>query len=185
MKRFGIFFTILCLSGCVPVLPPLNFSVPNVGVTRNKIDAELKSLTVSVARPDEKTGLLPNGIEHQVPELWSVAITEALNKMAVFQDDSTKKITISVKILKLAPQGLSTITTETSARYEIIDRKNGDIIFTSDITSTGVTPGDYAFVGNVRLRESINRAVQNNISLFLQALDNVDINKPMFPVSKR
>ena len=32
------------------------------------------------------------------------------------------------------------------------------------------------------MRESINRAVQNNITQFLQALETVDVQKPMFPV---
>jgi hypothetical protein len=41
------------LSGCGSV-PPLNFSVPNVGVSQKKIDAEMKSMTVTIARPDEK-----------------------------------------------------------------------------------------------------------------------------------
>jgi len=38
------------LSGCGSV-PPLNFSVPNVGVSQKKIDAEMKSMTVTIAVP--------------------------------------------------------------------------------------------------------------------------------------
>ena len=40
---------------------------------------------------------------------------------------------------------------------------------------------DYAFSGIARQRESVNRAVQNNITQFLQSLETVDANKPMFP----
>ena len=43
------------LSGCGSI-PPLNFSVPNVGISQKKIYAEMKSMTVTIARPDEKTG---------------------------------------------------------------------------------------------------------------------------------
>lgn len=169
------------LSGCAP-LPPLNFSVPNVGISSKKIDAEMKSMTVTIARPDEKTGDLARGIEVLVPQLWQTALVEALNKMTIFQDDAAKKVNISVKILKMEPPAAGfAMTTETAARYEITDRRTGDIIFTQDIASSGTTPADYAFVGVVRVRESINRAVQNNISLFLQALGTVDVNKPMFP----
>lgn len=176
-------FAVLILSGCGSV-PPLNFSVPNVGVSQKKIDAEMKSMTVTIARPDEKTGDLPLGIEQIVPQLWQTSLTEALNKMAIFQDDAPKKVNISVKILKLnVPGAGASMTTETAARYEIMDRKTGDIIFTQDISASGTTPFDYAFLGVARARESINRAVQNNITQFLQSLETVDVKKPMFPAN--
>ncbi len=73
------------------------------------------------------------------------------------------------------------MTTKSAARYEIIDRANGDIIFTQDINSEGVVPFDYAFIGMIRARESLNRSVQQNIAQFLQALETVDVSKPMFP----
>jgi hypothetical protein len=121
-------------------------------------------------------------MEQMVPQLWQTALIEALNKMTIFQDDATKKVNVSVKILKLNPPGAgASMTTETAARYEITDRKTGDIIFTQDIASSGTTPFDHAFLGVTRARESINRAVQNNISQFLQALETVDVQKPMFP----
>lgn len=179
--KFSAVILALLLAGCA-TRPPLNFSVPNVGVSQRKIDAEMKSMTVTIARPDEKTGALPVGMEQMVPQLWQTALTESLNRMVIFQDDATMKVNLSVKILKLnvAGPGFS-MTTETGARYEIIDRKTGDLIFTQDISSSGTTPADYAFDGIARIRESINRAVQNNITQFLQALETVDVRKPMFP----
>jgi hypothetical protein len=160
----------------------MNFSVPNVGVTQKKIDAELKSMTVTIARPEEKTGDLPAGMEQVVPQLWQTALTEALNKMAVFQDDASRKVNLSVKILKLEiPSFAAGMTTKTAARYEIMDRKSGDLIYAQDIPSVGEVPWDYAFEGVTRMRESVNRAVQNNITQFLQALETVDASKPMFP----
>jgi len=184
MKYINAFVTLLFvvfLSGCGSI-PPLNFSVPNVGVSQKKIDAEMKSMTVTIARPDEKTGDLPVGMEQMVPQIWQTSLTESLNKMAIFQDDSAKKVNVSVKILKLDVPGAGfSMTTSTAARYEIMDRKSGDLIFSQDIASSGTTPVDYAFMGVARARESINRAVQNNITQFLQALETVDVNKPMFP----
>jgi hypothetical protein len=174
-------FITVILSGCAPI-PPLNFSVPNVGVSTRKLDAEMRSMTVTIARADEKTGELPLGMEQMVPQLWQTALTEALNKMAIFQDDAAKKINVSVKILKLdIPGAGASMTTETAARYEIIDRRTGDIIFTQDIASSGTTPFDHSFLGVARARESLNRAVQNNITAFLQSLETVDVQKPMFP----
>lgn len=184
MKIFQAFtaslFAVL-LSGCGSI-PPMNFSVPNVGVSQKKIDAEMKSMTVTIARPDEKTGNLPVGMEQIVPQLWQTSLTESLNKMAIFQDDAVKKVNLSVKILKLDLPGAGfAMTTSTAARYEIMDRKTGDLIFSQDIASSGTTPMGDAFLGVARARESINRAVQNNITQFLQALETVDVTKPMFP----
>lgn len=184
----------LVLTACQSI-PPANFSVPNVGLSAKKIDAELKSLTVSVARPDEKKGRLDfekvtmdmNGSGgalggQVVPQLWQTSLTESLNNMAIFQDDSSKKVNLAVKILKLeVPSVGISFTTNAIAKYEVMDRKSGDLIFSQEIASSGTTPGDFAFNGLARMRESINRAVQNNITQFLQLLETVDINKPMFP----
>jgi len=168
------------LSGCQP-MPPLNFSVPNVGYSHTKLDAELRSITVTLARPDETKGNLPAGTE-ELPRLWESALEEALNRMTVFQDDAQKRVNLSVKILALdMPVFGASLTTNTIARYELLDRANGDIIYTEEISSSGTVPFDYSFAAIVRLRESINRAAQNNISQFLQALETVDVNKPMFP----
>ncbi|RQR81554.1 UDP-N-acetylglucosamine acyltransferase [Burkholderia sp. Bp8977] len=102
--------------------------------------------------------------------------------MAIFKDDAPEKVNLSVKVLKLEPPGAGfSMTTNVEARYEIQNRANGDIVYTQNIASSGTVPMDYAFVGVVRMRESVNRAVQNNVTQFLQALESVDLKKPMFP----
>lgn len=158
-----------------------NFSVPNVGPSASKIPAEAKSITVSVARPDEATGPLPTASEIMTP-FWKNSLEEALNREAIFEDDAPKKVSISVKILNIDfPSFGVTMTTTVGARYEVIDRSNGSIIYRGDINSTGETPLDFALVGATRAQESLNRAVQNNIRDFLQALGTIDVSKPMFP----
>jgi hypothetical protein len=142
------------------------------------MEAEVKSITVTTARPDEATGELRIGQGFR--ELWKES--EALNKMLVFHDDSPRKVSIGITILKNEfPRAGFSFTTHSSARYEITDRTNGSLIYTTTINSEGTCPVDYAFKGIARARESINRAVQNNILQFLQALELVDIDKPMFP----
>lgn len=171
------------LIACGAQLPPLNFSPPNVGPTQTKLGAEVKSITVTVARPDEATGKLAVGVETATP-IWKTALEEALTKMAIFQDDSPKKVSLAVKILKVdIPEYGASFTTGTAARYELIDRATGSIIFTTDVSSEGYVPGDYAFMGVIRSRESVNRSVQNNIIQFLQQLETVNLNRPMFPVA--
>ena len=187
-----ILFLLLLSSACTKRLP-VNFSAPNIGVSSTKLDAELKSLTISLARPDEAIGKI------EVPlvwchgdfcpislyvGVWKTALEEAFNRMVIFKDDSPRKVTLAVKILKFNNRPLFWIA-HTSARYEIIDRSDGSIIFTTDISTSGVVPFDYAFNGLVRIHESINRSVQNNIIQFLQVLETVDMDKPMFPSNKK
>jgi hypothetical protein len=180
-----ILFLLLLSSGCIGTKRlPVNFSAPNIGVSSTKLDAELKSLTVSVARPDEATGEIDPGIGVHTG-LWKTSLEEAFNRMAIFKDDSPRKVSLAVKILKFGvPRFGAGMTTHASARYEIIDRSDGSIIFTTDISTTGDVPFDYAFAARVRLLESINRSVQNNIIQFLQVLETVDMDKPMFPSNK-
>ena len=108
--------------------------------------------------------------------------------MAIFKDDSPRKFSLAVKILKFETPTLTVgRTTHASARYEIIDRSSGNIIFTTDIStsaSAAPTPGVIYFAGVDGVHESINRSVQKNIIQFLQALETVDIDKPMFPSNK-
>ena len=176
---------VLVLTGCGQPMPPLNFSVPNVGLSQQRHDAEVKSITVTMARPDEQVGQIDHLFTEGAAALanvWHTALEEALNRSLIFRDDGAKKVSLAVKVLKLdVPAAGVTFTTEAVARYELIDRSTGDIIFTRDITASGATPIDFAFLGVVRARESINRAVQNNISLFLQDAQSININKPMFP----
>ncbi|CAO3355924.1 hypothetical protein [Azospirillum palustre] len=176
-------FLALTLSACGAQMPPLNFSVPNVGPSKVKLDAEVKSITVAIARPDEATGELPNGLEI-VPPMWKTSLEEALTKMAIFKDDAPKKVSISVKVLKLDIPGIGgEFTTETGARYEVIDRSNGSIILTTDVNSKGTVPFEHAYIATVRQRESVNRSIQNNILQFLQQLETTKLNQPMIPAT--
>lgn len=183
-KLLAAAIVIAALSGCA-ANPPLNFSVPGVGVSSKKLDAELKSLTVTLARPDEAKGKVPPEAQHEIPDMWENALTEALNRMAIFRDDAPRKLSLSVKILAIdIPSFGASMTTKTIARYELIDRSNGSIVYTQDVSASGTVPAGYAFAGVIRARESINRSTQNNIALFLQALETVDVSKPMFPSSQ-
>lgn len=185
MNKFWISIALVVgLSGCASN-PPLNFSVPDVGVSQRKIEADMRSLTVTLARPDEAKGKLPAAAQHEVPQMWENALTEALNRLAIFDDNAVRKVSLSVKILELdVPAFGASMTTTTTARYEIIDRNDGSIIYTQDVTADGVVPMGHSFAGIVRARESINRSAQNNIAQFLQALQTVDVTKPMFPSSR-
>jgi len=195
INNFGKFvpltLVLLFSFGCVS-LPPVNFSAPNIGVSSTKLDAELKSLTVSIARPGEATGeIRPNHFVRQYGEfqpypislyagLWKTALEEAFNRMVIFKDDSPKKVSLAVKILKFNNRPLFWIA-HTSARYEIIDRSDGSIIFTTDISTSGEGPikidplCDFGCAMGSRVVDGLNRSVQKNIIQFLQVLETVDM----------
>ena len=63
------------------------------------------------------------------------------------------------------------MTTDASAKYLLVNRKTGETLLEETITTQGVVPPGYAFAGYVRAKESINRAVQNNIREFLSRLE--------------
>ena len=184
-----ILFLLLLSSGCTKRLP-VNFSAPNIGVSSTKLDAELKSLTVSIARPDEAIGEIrvahlarAYGEFQPYPlslyaGLWKTALEEAFNRMVIFKDDSPRKVTLAVKILKFNNRPLFRIA-HTSARYEIIDRSDGSIIFTTDISTSGEGPFKLdPFAEDVlgsRVVDGLNRSVQKNIIQFLQVLETVDM----------
>ena len=172
---------LVALSACGPALPSLNFSVPNVGASSHRLEAEVRSLTVTLARPDEATGNILAGAEELLP-LWKDSLEDALNRMAIFKDDGPMKLSFSVKVRKLnVPPWGASVESAVGARYELIDRNSGSVVFSTDVESTGHVEATYAFMGTTRSIEAINRAVQNNILQFLQQLETVDLGKPMYP----
>ncbi|WP_256344830.1 UDP-N-acetylglucosamine acyltransferase [Pseudomonas gingeri] len=161
---------ITLLAGCSSA-PPLNFSVQDVSPSTHKLDADLRAVSVSYAAPNEQTGEVPSNGE-AIPELWERAVVEAINKSSMFDDESTKKVNLFVKIQELdPPMGGATMVTDTSAKYLLVNRKTGETLLEETITNKGVVSPGYAFSGAVRAKESINRAVQNNIQEFLKRLD--------------
>jgi hypothetical protein len=171
--RSALFVTTACLAllaGCTSA-PPLNFAVPNISPSTRKFDADLRAVSVSFAAPNEQTGEVPSNGEG-IPQLWERAVVEALNKTSVFDDDSARKVNLFVKIQELdPPAGGFTMVTDTTAKYLLVNRKTGETLMEETISTKGIVPPGYAFVGVVRAKESINRAVQNNIQNFLQLLE--------------
>ena len=159
------------LAACNPP-QPLNFSVQNVQPSPTHIDADLRAVTVTPAAPNERTGELPPVVAG-LTNTWKEATQEALARTAIFNDDSRRHVNLEVKILKFdAPSAGFTFPTYTDARYTLIDRASGQSLYSQIISGEGETPMDFAFVGVIRARESINRSVQSNIAAFLHALES-------------
>lgn len=127
-------------------------------------------MSVSFAGPNETRGEIPSSGE-EVPGYWESALREGVNRISVFDDDSAQKVNIFVKIteLDIAGGGL-TMTTKARATYQIVNRKTGKITYEREVSTIGSVPVSYAFLGSTRIKESINRAVQENIRVFLEGI---------------
>jgi hypothetical protein len=174
-------FVVLTLAGllaaCNPP-QPLNFSVLNVQPSPTVVDADLKVITVTPGAPTERTGDLPPGVA-DLATPWRVATEEALGRAAIFNDGSQRHVNLEIKVLKFDVPGFSaTFPTDTDARYTLVDRSTGMAIFSQVISAQGTTPMDFAFLGVIRARESINRSAQNNIAAFIGAISASSIATP-------
>jgi len=160
---------IVFLAGCSVKVQPLNFFPETVSSSYNKLDANLRSTTVSAAGPKEATGDIDFGIGTR--ETWRDALQKAFDVMAIFDDYSKRNVSVTVTVLKFdAPGAGLNLTTDAEARYDIIDRESGKVIFSKTIANSSTVSAGYSFYYIQRARESVNRSVRENIQQFLDAL---------------
>jgi hypothetical protein len=177
MKKYlAICLLALTVSGCAIQTPTLNFTPEDILPTGGKINAELKTINVSVAKDDERlgdtqVGFGGNSYEQSFRQSLKEALEESIAKSAVFNDLSTNKLSLTAKVMKFqtSPVGIN-FDTDLIIRYQLLDRATGKLMFTRDIASTGRVPGDYAFMGSTRHAEARNVAVRENIKQFIGSL---------------
>lgn len=182
MKLISKFWILVILaaaalvSGCATQAPTLDFVPRDVLPSGKKIDYELKSLTVSVAKEDERlgetqVGLFGNQYETSFRSSFKEALEEAIAKSAIFNDGSSRKLSLTAKVMKFQTPSIGlTFDTNMIVRYQLIDRASGKLMFTRDIESIGTVPVDYAFLGATRYTEARNRAARENIDQFINSL---------------
>jgi hypothetical protein len=179
------FLTLLCLtvllSGCATQAPTLNFTPNDVLPAKNKVQAELKSLTVSIAKEEERigetqVGFFGNQYEATFKQSLKDALEEAITKSAIFNDLANKKVSLTAKVMQFeTPSAGINFDTKAVIRYEIFDRSNGQLIFIRDISSSGNVPFDYAFMGAIRYTEARNRAMRDNVTQFINSLEELKV----------
>lgn len=173
----------LVFTGC-STTAPLNFSVPNVAHSTNRIEANLKAMTVSIAGADAKSAQLDDGMDIVVPQLWQAALQESVTKMAIFKEDAPAKVNLAVKIVNvdIPHVGFTFVKpAATEARYELQDSTSGSVIYAQNIVSRRDSSKFYDFKTPSRAREAMNRSVQDNIAQFLHALEGADLSKSLAP----
>lgn len=176
IKFLSIAAMAIVMTGCATQAPTLDFVPRDVLPTGQKIDYELKSISVSVAKEDERVGetqvgLFGNQYESAFRQSFKDSLEEAITKSAIFNDISNKKLGLSAKVMQFETPGFSSgFETSFVVRYQLLDRSTGKLVFTRDIRSKGSVPFDYAFLGAIRYTEARNRAVRTNIEQFVSSL---------------
>lgn len=166
----------IAITGCATQAPTLDFVPRDVLPTGKKIDFELKSISVSVAKEGERlgetqVGLFGNQYEASFRQSFKDSLEEAIAKAAIFNDLSNKKLSLSAKVMQFETPGFSVgFDTTFIVRYQLLDRATGKLVFTRDIRSNGTVPFDHAFLGAIRYTEARNRAVRGNIEQFIASL---------------
>ncbi|MDH5858825.1 UDP-N-acetylglucosamine acyltransferase [Lampropedia aestuarii] len=157
-----------------------DFAVTDVHTSTQKIDAQLGTVTVTMDSSDKRADL-PKRYQG-VDRYWQESLQEALKRSAIFKATAGHTADLQVTILAVEFPSLAVdFKTQTIARYALVDKRSGAVLFSKEVQAEGEVPSDYAFIGRTRARESINRSAQNNIKQFLQQLEAADIRMPAPP----
>lgn len=141
-----------------------------------KINAEIKTINVSVATKEEQkgelqVGFLGNEYEQSFKSTLKSSLEESLARTAIFKDDAPTKLTLIAKVLKFESPGSGVnFDTNMIMKYSFIDCNTGGTIYDTEVSSFGSVPFNYAFAGFVRATEARNRAVKENITKLIEDL---------------
>ena len=108
------------------------------------IDAELEFINVIVNPVNSPTKTFyityDNEFLKYFAPKWKKAIADSIGKLSLFKSSSPNKLVLSVTILNSEHPAMIFLSDKaiTMARYQIMDRATNHVIFSKDITSTGV-----------------------------------------------
>lgn len=187
MKKLLLGGCILFLVGCSSVsrdFIPEDEIIP--AKQNEKIQMDLRSISVSVSPESGKNGNLlfepGGGASHDqlFRAVFKEALEHAIAVSAIFNDHSQKTVTLSAKIKEFdrdvtgmslpGPVFLLKMTVE----YSLIDRFNGNVVFTKDISSQTEFAGN-SFTVTKNLSKAHNIVVKQNISQLLRVLKEENI----------
>ncbi|OJW47178.1 MAG: hypothetical protein BGO67_03630 [Alphaproteobacteria bacterium 41-28] len=180
MKNFLTLISfLLFLSGCTHI-PSYNFSVPDIVSSKQKVNADLKNITISYGEPDAVSvvsmrldELSKEQLSQEVIPAWAVALYNALKRSELFDKSSEKKVNLSVSIQEInVPSFGIDFTTYVLANYKLNDIATNTTLYNDTVKSEETVPFNYSFAGYKRANESINRAVRKNISTFISNIQN-------------
>lgn len=171
----------ISLLSCMHV-PPMDFVLHNSNIYSKNINADLKTIIVLVEPTEKRTGLVqseygPVDISLvKLCSLWNTSLKNYFAENLIFTDSSKTKVSLFVKISKLKVEPISLhFNTIIDARYVIINRSNGNILYSNIISTNAETPDNYILHGGARMKKSIELSAKLNIQKFLQSLNKLKI----------
>ena len=109
---------------------------------------------------------------------WRTALERAVTVFGIFNIESKNIYSLRVNVLYIKfPSSEAGIQSNITARYEIIDTRNSVVVFSREIQSQSGAEVHY-FVGNYRWQDALDRAVNNNVKLFIEALLESEFDSP-------
>jgi len=174
MKKYFLYLICFLLSACSGNFVQVNLVPSNITRAPEALNMELKIIEVTIADESAQTGKVQ--LNTDFPAIWRDAIQIAVDQAGLFKDDVTNKATISTLITKFEfnPIGFSN-TCDVEATYTLLDRKTGQTIFEKHITTTASDNVFGTMIGVERSIKLWNKATQENISKFVDALKEAHI----------
>jgi len=155
----------------------MEFTPTDVVPTTRKIDADLRSITITIAEAKEQKGEVQVGFggnvyEQSFKQAFKTALEEGLARSAIFSDLSSRKVSLAARVLRFqSPKMSARFKTEMIVRYEILDRNSGSVIYSNEVASTGEVSMNYAFLGAARWAEARNITVRQNVKNLIADLE--------------
>jgi hypothetical protein len=162
-----VFCALLCACAANPT--QVNLVPPNVTRSQQPFDLELKTVTVVIADKPSQTGKVM--MSATFPPLWRDSLQTSVDRAGLFKDEAAKKVTISTLITRFEfnANGFSN-KVDVDATYSVVDRSNGNKIFEKNVSTTASSDVGKTFNARERLINLWNQVTQENISIFISAL---------------
>ncbi len=169
LKYIGLSLVValgLGFSGC-SMKSNFNVMLPENYKPKQQFDYKLSNVNVQIASEKEKTGDL-DIYNVTFPTLFEDSLVKVLNETKIFNKKSGNNIDIKVLVLKKeAPAAGFTIKIDTDVLYTIRNQ-DGKVLYNKTISAQGIATVSDEFVGMKRIVLANDRAIQNNIKLFIE-----------------
>lgn len=174
MKWHLIFAFCLLISGCAEQVTQVRLVPSGIQRVAEPFDMELKTVTMIIAEPPEQTGNVR--MRPDFCNTWRDALQTVVDQAGVFRDDASRKVTIAgvIKKFDFNSAGFSN-KCDVEVAYKVIDRSNGQSLFTKTITSGSSKNVGETFNARMRIIDIWNEATQENIRAFVDALKESNI----------
>lgn len=167
----GIIALMMIFTGC-SVKNDFNVVLPENYKAAKQHDYKLATVNVQLATESQKTGDL-DVFSDTYALSFQNALTKVLNDTKAFSDSSKFSVQVKATVLKNdGPTFGLDMTVYTDVSYEV-KNQDGKIVYSKIITSQGLATGGEKFVALERITLATDRAVQNNIKLFIADIESL------------